>query len=82
MVKAILDPKFKKKLLKIKDNSLKDRIIKQLEKLKLNPEFGKPMRFARKGTRELHVQPHRIAYIYLPEKEVIIFLDIYHKDIQ
>ena len=53
MVEVIFDPLFKKDFKKIKDKSLKDKIIKQVSKIKDNPEIGKPMKYGRKGTREL-----------------------------
>jgi len=70
---------------KIKDSSLKLKIIKQLKKLKENPEVGKPMRNLRKGTRELYIKPFRLfmtfrlSYSYLREIDTIYLLDIYHK---
>jgi len=51
MVKVKFDPSFKKIFSKIKDKSLKERILKQIIKIKDNPEFGKPMKYSRKGTR-------------------------------
>ena len=80
MVDVIFDPDFKKKFQKIKDNSIKEKIIKQIQKIKQNPEIGKPMRFARKGTRELHIPPFRLSY-ELNDK-IVYILDIYHKDKQ
>lgn len=71
---------FLKKISKIKDNSLKEKIKKQIEKIIENPEIGKPMQYSRKGTRELYITPYRLAYGYVGGK--IIFLDIYHKDEQ
>lgn len=82
MVKIILDPLFKKKFSKIKDKKFKIKIIKQIEKLKLNPEFGKPMKNVRKGTRELYVKPYRLSYIWEKGKLIILLLDLYHKDKQ
>jgi len=71
---------FIKKISKIKDKKTKEKIIKQIEKIIENPTIGKPMKFTRKGTRELYVQPYRISYAFL--KNTIIFLDFYHKDKQ
>lgn len=82
MVKAIFTPSFKKKFSKIKDKSLKKRIIKQFVRIGKNPEIGKPMRFFRKGTREVYVPPFRLSYVYFKEKEKVIFMDLYHKDKQ
>ena len=80
MVRVIFDIQFKKDFKKIQDNLIKKKIIKQISKIGDNPEVGKPMRFSRKGTRELYISPFRLSYIY--EKEAIIILTLYHKDIQ
>ena len=75
-------PDFLKKIEKIKDYGLKERVKKQVGKIISSPEIGKPMRYSRKGTRELYVQPFRISYAYFEKEEKIIFLDLYHKDEQ
>ncbi|MBS3144420.1 type II toxin-antitoxin system RelE/ParE family toxin [Candidatus Woesearchaeota archaeon] len=82
MVEVIFDEKFKELFSKIKDNSIKIKIIKQVEKIKINPEIGKPMRNVRKGTRELYIKPFRLSYEYFRDKNVVYILDIYHKDEQ
>ena len=82
MVELTYDKKFKRLFSKIKDNSTKFKLKKQIQKIIDNPEIGKPMRFGRKGTRELYIKPFRLSYIYFPEKDMIYFLDIYHKDEQ
>ena len=82
MVEVIFLDKFKKTFSKIKDNLLKNKIIKQIEKIKINPEVGKPLRNVRKGTRELHIKPFRLSYNYLKDKDLIYILDLYHKDNQ
>lgn len=73
---------FLKKISKIKHLAVKEQIKKQVEKILENPEIGKPMRYSRKGTREVYLKPYRLAYAYFQEEEKIIFLDIYHKDEQ
>ncbi len=82
MVKVVLDHFFEKTFSKIKDNSSKEKIIKQITKIKENPEIGKPMMYARKGTRELYVKPFRLSYFYLKDEDKVIILDLYHKDEQ
>jgi len=67
---------------KIKDRSTKEQIKKQIKKMLEDPEIGKPMRYARKGTRELYIGPFRLAYSYLKKEQKIILLDLYHKDEQ
>ena len=70
---------FLKTISKIKDNSLKDQIKKQIKKIISNPKAGKPMRYGRKGTREVYIKPFRLSYTYLENENKLIFLDFYHK---
>ncbi|MBN2052324.1 type II toxin-antitoxin system RelE/ParE family toxin [Candidatus Woesearchaeota archaeon] len=73
---------FLRKISKIKNSAFKDKVKKQVEKILDNPEIGKPMRYNRKGTREVYIPPYRLAYAYIKEENKIIFLDLYHKDEQ
>ena len=82
MVSVSFNPSFEKIFSKIRDKTLKGKIIKQFIKIKENPAIGKPMKYARKGTREVYIAPLRLSYIYLKEEDKIIFLDLYHKDEQ
>ena len=77
---VVLDTHFKKKFQKIKDQSVKEKIIKQIERIIDNPEIGKPMKYARKGTRELYISPFRLSYRIFQDE--IYILDLYHKDKQ
>ena len=79
MVKVDYKLRFKLIIGKIKDNSLREKIKKQIRKIKESPEVGKPMRNVRKGTRELYIKPFRLSYAYLKNEDKIIFLDLYHK---
>ena len=82
MVKVAYDDKFKETFSKIRDNNLKEKVIKQVEKIRINPEVGKPMMYDRRGTREVYVKPFRLSYAYIKHEDKIIFLDLYHKDEQ
>ena len=82
MVNSVFDSHFQKTFSKIKNKDIKNQIIKQLEKIRENPEVGKPMRNVRKGTREVYVNPFRLSYTYFKEENKIVFLDLYHKDEQ
>ncbi len=73
---------FLKTISKIKDEAVKNKVKKQIEKIIENPETGKPMRYSRKGTREVYIAPYRLAYAYQSSENKIIFLEIYHKDEQ
>lgn len=76
------DKLFLKKFSKIKDKNLEKAVIKQVDKIIVNPEIGKPMKYSRKGTREIYISPYKLVYIYTIIENEIIFLDIYHKDKQ
>ena len=80
MVTIEFDNNFEKQIIKIKNSSLKLKVKKQIGKIISNPEIGKPMRYARKGTREVYVPPFRLAYAFLHNENKIIFLKFYHKD--
>jgi len=82
MVDVIFLDKFKKIFSKIKEPLLKEKIIKQIQKIKENPQVGKPMRNVRKGMRELYLKPYRLSYIYLQQKNTVYMLDLYHKKSQ
>ena len=75
------DPHFEKLFSKL-DSNQKENIKTQIRKIIDNPEVGKPMRYARKGTREVYAGSFRLSYAYIPEENKVIFLDLYHKDNQ
>ena len=76
------EPKFLSAVRKIKDQSTKKKVVKQIKKIVQDPEIGKPMRHTRKGTREVYIHPFRLSYAYKKEENKIIFLELYHKDKQ
>jgi len=82
MVTIAFDKRFEKQIKRIHDQTIKARVKKQLEKLVQNPTIGKPMRYTRKGTRELRIPPFRLSYSYDKEHDIIILLELYHKDEQ
>jgi len=82
MVKIDFDEQFKRIISKIKDTSIKERVIKLIAKIEENPEIGKPMKHQRKGTRELYLPPFRLSYAYNKAENVVVILDFYHKDSQ
>lgn len=82
MVIVAYDPSFEKTIGKIRDYLLIKKVKTQIKKIVENPEIGKPMRYDRKGTREVYIKPFRLSYAYLKEESKIIFLDLYHKDEQ
>ena len=79
MVEIRFDKKFADLFSKLKDDLLRTKIKKQIQKISENPEVGKPMRHNRKGTRELYIKPFRLSYAYLKEENIVYVLDLYHK---
>ncbi|MDD4353847.1 MAG: type II toxin-antitoxin system RelE/ParE family toxin [Candidatus Nanoarchaeia archaeon] len=82
MVTIFFDENFEKIIRKIKDNLLKEKIKKQIEKIIQNPEIGKPMRYSRINSREVYISPYRLSYLFLKNEDKIIILEFYHKDNQ
>ena len=78
MVIVDYHPDFKRVFDKL-DKSIKEKVEKILIKIINNQEVGKPMKYNRKGTRELYIKPFRLSYAYLPHENKIIILDLYHK---
>ncbi len=79
MVEIRFDKKFVYIFSKIKDSFLKEKIEKQIQKISINPEVGKPMKFWRKGTREVYIKPFRLSYEYFKSENYVYILDLYHK---
>ena len=82
MVIISYDSIFEKKVRKIKNEADKIKVKKQIIKIIQTPDIGKPMRYTRKGTREVYIPPFRLSYVYLPDDDKLVFLDLYHKDEQ
>jgi len=82
MVTVDFGSSFEKTFKKIKNLAVKTQLKKQINKIIDNPEMGKPMRYCRKGTRELYVVPFRLSYVWIKDENKIVFLDLYHKDLQ
>jgi len=64
------------------EGSTKNKVKKQIKKIISNPTIGKPMKYSRKGTREVYVKPYRLSYNYIETENLIEFADLYHKDNQ
>jgi len=82
MVKEVIRaPRFNRAIEKI-DRSYLERVQKLILKIINSPEIGKPMRNIRKGTREVYLSPFRLSYAYDKAKDIVVLLEIYHKDEQ
>lgn len=64
------------------DNAFHLQVDKLIDKILANPEIGKPMRYDRKGTREVYIGHFRLSYSYDKLSDTLFLLDLYHKDEQ
>ena len=71
------DKKFKK--LTKKDGLLKERVIRKLQEISLNPEIGEPKRHALRGLRSEHLDPFVIIYIIIKDVVLLINFDNHDK---
>ena len=76
--KVIKSNNFEKAYNKI-DKSFRLKLDKLLIKILENPEIGEPMKYGRKGTREVYMKPFRISYSLEHSSLILYFLDLYHK---
>lgn len=81
MVEVIFADTFERQFKK-SDESMKIKIRKQINKIILNPEIGKPLKHNRQGTRETYIGSFRLSYAYSKEEDILTFLEVYHKDKQ
>ena len=72
MVKEVIRTDNFLRRLKKMDKSILIKVEKLIIKILNDPEIGKPMRFDRKETRELYVNPFRLNYIYDRAREILI----------
>ena len=82
MVDVIYQEEFQRTFTKIKHATLVLRIKNHIQKIMSDPEIGKPVRYSRKNTREVHIPPFRLMYSYDKEQDVLYIIDLYHKDEQ
>ena len=61
-MKVIYTEEFKRDARKVKDKKIQDRIKKTVQKIKDNPEVGKPLGYNLFGFRSTKIPPFRILY--------------------
>ena len=79
-VEILFSEEFKKEFQKMKDKTTRLRIIKQIKKLAMLPESGKPLQYGWKNHRSVRVPPYRIIY-RLEEHRIIINCFDHRKDV-
>ena len=53
---------FDRYVMKVRDNSVREHLVKQFRKLSENPESGKPLQYGLKGEWTIRVKPFRLIY--------------------
>lgn len=77
MVEVVWTDNFKEEAQRIRDNTVKERIKKQIAKVINNPNVGKPLRFSSKGERTIYIKPYRLIYSF--SRNVIYLLRFEHR---
>ncbi len=72
--------KFEQEFKKIKHRAVQDVIEKQIQKIRFNPDFGKPLRYSLKGERTIYVKPYRLVYSVVGDKLILLRFE-HRKDV-
>ncbi len=72
ITKIVPAEKFEKDVRKIRDNSVKARIYTEVEKIRENPEVGKPLKYGLKGERTVRINPYRLIYSVVGDKLILL----------
>jgi addiction module RelE/StbE family toxin len=73
---AVTD-KFESDVKKIRSKDIKSRIDKEVKRISLHPEVGKPLEYTLKGERTIRIPPYRL--IYKVESNRLILLRFEHR---
>jgi len=79
MVRIELHHEFKKSVKK-RDKFLKERVKKQITKIKENPEIGDFLKGDKKGVRKIYIPSFRLLYRYHKEENKIELIDFDNRD--
>ncbi|MBT5023356.1 type II toxin-antitoxin system RelE/ParE family toxin [Candidatus Woesearchaeota archaeon] len=74
-MEIIFSESFKKDFKRIKEKSLRLRLIKQIKKLATLPDSGKPLKHNLKNHRSIRIPPFRIIYRIEDDKIIINCFD-------
>ncbi|MDE1762430.1 MAG: type II toxin-antitoxin system RelE/ParE family toxin [Candidatus Micrarchaeota archaeon] len=77
MVEVIWTDSFRDDVSRIRDNSVKEKIRKHVEKILGDSQIGKPLRYGMKGERTIRIAAYRL--IYKKEGAVLILLRFEHR---
>lgn len=74
-MKIVFSDEFNKIYNKIKNEQLRFRLLKVINKLKEQPYFGKPLRYNLKEHRSIRIKPFRVIYRIENDSIIIICFD-------
>ncbi len=66
-------------LKKVKDNGIKDQIIKKIKKVKANPTIGEKKKYNLKDEYAVKVNHQRMVIFYHIEEDCIIVFDLFER---
>ena len=78
--KVLYTDEFQKDVTKIKDNLIRIRIKKLVQRLIDNPVSGKPLKYNYAGLRSLRIPPFRIIYEFNERGKTIILHKFEHRE--
>ncbi|MBT7706500.1 type II toxin-antitoxin system RelE/ParE family toxin [archaeon] len=74
-MRIIFSEKFKKDYKRVKDKKVRTRILKQISKIALQADIGKPLGNKLKNHRSLRIKPFRIIYRVEDGSIVVVCFD-------
>ena len=74
-MEIVFSEEFKKDFKKIKDKSIRLKLIKHIKKLGDLPDSGKPLKYKLKNHRSIRIPPFRIVYRLEKDKIIINCFD-------
>ena len=74
-MEILFSEEFKKEFKKVKDKSIRLKIIKQIKKLGKSPETGKLLKYNLKNHRSLRIHPFKIIYRIQNNKIIINYFE-------
>ena len=79
MVEIVTLDRFEKKIQKIRDKAVKERLKKQINRILDNPEIGEFLKY-RPQERKVRIPPYRLIYVYSKSENRIYFIDFDKRD--
>ncbi len=64
--------KFERDVRRVRDNSVKARLRKQIVKITGDPGSGKPLRYGLKGESTIRIPPYRLIYAVREDRLILL----------